>query len=234
MKTFVPNFITLLNLLSGAIATIFAIEGHMTNAALFVFLGIFFDFFDGFFARKLNVTSELGLQLDSLADMVTSGLVPALVLFHLLELTIAPSWDTYHILPYFGLLVALASAYRLAKFNISTEQSSYFIGLPTPANALLIMSLPLILAYQNNDSYNTIILNPIFLITVTIISCFLLNAPIKLIALKFKTWKFSENASRYILIIFSIVALIVFKFAGIPLLIIFYIILSLINPPNNA
>jgi len=234
LKTFVPNFITLLNLLSGAIATIFAIEGHMTNAALFVFLGIFFDFFDGFFARKLNVTSELGLQLDSLADMVTSGLVPALVLFHLLELTIAPSWDTYHILPYFGLLVALASAYRLAKFNISTEQSSYFIGLPTPANALLIMSLPLILAYQNNDSYNTIILNPIFLITVTIISCFLLNAPIKLIALKFKTWKFSENASRYILIIFSIVALIVFKFAGIPLLIIFYIILSIINPPNNA
>jgi len=234
LKTFVPNFITLLNLLSGAIATIFAIEGHMTNAALFVFLGIFFDFLDGFFARKLNVTSELGLQLDSLADMVTSGLVPALVLFHLLELTIAPSWDTYHILPYFGLLVALASAYRLAKFNISTEQSSYFIGLPTPANALLIMSLPLILAYQNNDSYNTIILNPIFLITVTIISCFLLNAPIKLIALKFKTWKFSENASRYILIIFSIVALIVFKFAGIPLLIIFYIILSIINPPYNA
>lgn len=234
MKTFVPNFITLLNLLSGAIATIFAIEGHMTNAALFVFLGIFFDFFDGFFARKLNVVSELGLQLDSLADMVTSGLVPALVLFHLLELTIAPSWDKYHILPYFGLLVALASAYRLAKFNISTEQSSYFIGLPTPANALLIMSLPLILAYQNNDSYNTIILNPIFLITVTSISCFLLNAPIKLIALKFKTWKFSENASRYILIIFSIVALIVFKFAGIPLLIIFYIILSIINPPNNA
>ena len=234
MKTFVPNFITLLNLLSGAIATIFAIEGHMTNAARFVFLGIFFDFFDGFFARKLNATSDFGLQLDSLADMVTSGLVPALVLFHLLELAIAPSLDTYQILPYFGLLVALASAYRLAKFNISTEQSSYFIGLPTPANALLIVSLPLILAYQNNDSYNAIILNPLFLITVTVISCFLLNAPVKLIALKFKTWKFSENASRYILIIFSIVALFVFKFAGIPLLIIFYIILSLINPPNNA
>ena len=234
MKTFVPNFITLLNLLSGTIATIFAIEGHMTNTALFVFLGIFFDFFDGFFARKFNATTDFGLQLDSLADMVTSGLAPALVLFHLLELAIAPSWDTYQILPYFGLLIALASAYRLAKFNISTEQSSYFIGLPTPANALLIVSLPLILVYQNNDSYNAIILNPLFLITVTVISCFLLNAPVKLIALKFKTWKFSENASRYILIIFSIVALIVFKFAGITLLIIFYIILSLLNPPNNA
>ena len=75
MKTFVPNFITLLNLLSGAIATIFAVEGHMTNAALFVFLGIFFDFFDGFFARKFNAASDLGLQLDSFADMITSGLV---------------------------------------------------------------------------------------------------------------------------------------------------------------
>jgi CDP-diacylglycerol--serine O-phosphatidyltransferase len=96
------------------------------------------------------------------------------------------------------------------------------------------MSLPLILAYQNNDSYNAIILNPLFLTVTTLLSCFLLNAPVKLIALKFKNWKFSENASRYILIIFSIVALIVFKFAGIPLLIIFYIILSLINPPNNA
>ncbi|MDG1778565.1 MAG: CDP-diacylglycerol--serine O-phosphatidyltransferase [Flavobacteriaceae bacterium] len=234
MKTFVPNFVTLLNLLSGGIAVIFAVEGDLSTAALFVFLGILFDFFDGFIARKLNVVSDLGLQLDSLADVVTSGLVPALVLFHLFELSIAPSWDTHHILPYFGLLVLLASAYRLAKFNISTEQSNYFIGLPTPANALLILSLPLILSYQNNDSYNVIILNPWFLIGATVLSSFLLNAPIKLIALKFKTWNFADNASRYILIVFSLVALIVFKFAGIPLLILFYIILSLINPPQNV
>ena len=234
MKTFVPNFVTLLNLLSGGIAVIFAVEGDLSTAALFVFLGILFDFFDGFIARKLNVVSDLGLQLDSLADVVTSGLVPALVLFHLFELSITPSWDTHHILPYFGLLVLLASAYRLAKFNISTEQSNYFIGLPTPANALLILSLPLILSYQNNDSYNVIILNPWFLIGATVLSSFLLNAPIKLIALKFKTWNFADNASRYILIVFSLVALIVFKFAGIPLLILFYIILSLINPPQNV
>jgi CDP-diacylglycerol--serine O-phosphatidyltransferase len=234
LKTFVPNFVTLLNLLSGGIAVIFAVEGDLSTAALFVFLGILFDFFDGFIARKLNVVSDLGLQLDSLADVVTSGLVPALVLFHLFELSIAPSWDTHHILPYFGLLVLLASAYRLAKFNISTEQSNYFIGLPTPANALLILSLPLILSYQNNDSYNVIILNPWFLIGATVLSSFLLNAPIKLIALKFKTWNFADNASRYILIVFSLVALIVFKFAGIPLLILFYIILSLINPPQNV
>jgi CDP-diacylglycerol--serine O-phosphatidyltransferase len=96
------------------------------------------------------------------------------------------------------------------------------------------MSLPLVLDYQNSDSYNALILNPFFLVVVTLLSSFLLNAPVKLIALKFKTWNFSENASKYILIIFSLVGLILFKFAGIPLIIIFYIMLSLINPPKNA
>lgn len=234
MKAFVPNFITLLNLLSGGIAVIFAVKGDLSTAALFVFFGIFFDFFDGFLARKLNVSSEMGLQLDSLADLVTSGLAPALVLVNLIELSILPSQDANCFLPYLGLLVLLCSAYRLAKFNISTEQSQFFIGLPTPANALLIMSLPLILDYQNSDSYNALILNPFFLVVVTLLSSFLLNAPVKLIALKFKTWNFSENASKYILIIFSFVALILFKFAGIPLIIIFYIIISLVNPPKNA
>ena len=234
MKAFVPNFITLLNLLSGGIAVIFAVKGDLSTAALFVFFGIFFDFFDGFLARKLNVSSEMGLQLDSLADLVTSGLVPALVLVNLIELSILPWQDANCFLPYLGLLVLLCSAYRLAKFNISTEQSQFFIGLPTPANALLIMSLPLVLDYQNSDSYNALILNPFFLVVVTLLSSFLLNAPVKLIALKFKTWNFSENASKYILIIFSLVALILFKFAGITLIIIFYIILSLVNPPKNA
>ncbi|MDA8531789.1 CDP-diacylglycerol--serine O-phosphatidyltransferase [Flavobacteriaceae bacterium] len=234
MKAFVPNFITLLNLLSGGIAVIFAVKGDLSTAALFVFFGIFFDFFDGFLARKLNVSSEMGLQLDSLADLVTSGLAPALVLVNLIELSILPSQDANCFLPYLGLLVLLCSAYRLAKFNISTEQSQFFIGLPTPANALLIMSLPLILDYQNSDSYNALILNPFFLVVVTLLSSFLLNAPVKLIALKFKTWNFSENASNYILIIFSLVGLILFKFAGIPLIIIFYIILSQVNPPKNA
>lgn len=234
MKAFVPNFITLLNLLSGGIAVIFAVKGDLSTAALFVFFGIFFDFFDGFLARKLNVSSEMGLQLDSLADLVTSGLVPALVLVNLIELSILPWQDANCFLPYLGLLVLLCSAYRLAKFNISTEQSQFFIGLPTPANALLIMSLPLILDYQNSDSYNALILNPFFLVVVTLLSSFLLNAPVKLIALKFKTWNFSENASKYILIIFSLVGLILFKFAGIPLIIIFYIIISLVNPPKNA
>jgi CDP-diacylglycerol--serine O-phosphatidyltransferase len=211
------------------VAVIFALEGNMKLTAFFVCLGIFFDFFDGLLARKLNVQSELGVQLDSLADMVTSGLVPGLVLFHLLGLAPQLSWETYNLLPYFGLLVTLASAFRLAKFNISTNQSDAFIGLPTPANALLIISLPLILEYQHSDAINAIILNPWFLIVLTLVSCYLLNAPIKLIALKFKTWNFKDNASRYILIVMSVAILAIFQFAGIPLVIVAYILLSIFS-----
>ena len=247
IKAFIPNFITLLNLLCGSIAVIFAVNNHFIFAAFFVFLGIFFDFFDGLLARKLNVQSELGLQLDSLADMVTSGLVPGIVLFKLLELasnskaitTIdtwseTMEWSGYHfnLLPFIGLFVTLASAYRLARFNIDEDQQSYFKGLPTPANALLILSLPLILEFQNNDLINSIILNKWFLIALTILSCYILNSPVKLFALKFKNWSFKPNAVRYIFIILSVVLLIVLHFAAIPVVILLYILLSLFNNIN--
>ena len=229
MKAYIPNFITLLNLLSGCIAVIFAVNGDMKYTALFVFAGIFFDFFDGLFARKLKVQSELGVQLDSLADMITSGLVPGLVLYHLIGLTPKFSWDTITLFPYFGLLVTLASAYRLAKFNISNNISDSFIGLPTPANTLFIISLPLILEYQSNDSINALFLNPWFLIIITLISCYLLNAPIKLIALKFKNWSFKDNMYRYLLVLSALVLLFFFQFSGIPLVIIGYVVLSVIS-----
>jgi CDP-diacylglycerol--serine O-phosphatidyltransferase len=240
LKKHLPNFVTLLNVLCGSIAVLFAVNGNMPATALFVFLGIFFDFFDGLLARKLNVQSELGLQLDSLADLITSGLVPGLVMFHLLSLTVddfslvnsSNEWSdsilgNIQLLPFLGLLITLASAYRLATFNISTNQSDSFIGLPTPANALLILSFPLIMDYQNNDMMNNIILNPWFLIAVTLLSSYLLNAKIKLIALKFKTLAFKDNAARYLLIFLAMVLLIVFKFAGIPLIILLYILMSL-------
>lgn len=224
MKKHIPNFITLLNLFCGSIAVIFAVNGNMLATALFVFLGIFFDFFDGLLARKLNVQSELGLQLDSLADMVTSGLVPGLVIFYLLEKSNINSY-----LPYLGLLITLASAYRLANFNIDENQSDSFIGLPTPANALLILSLPLIMECQNNEVMNAIILNKWFLIGITLLSCYLLNANIKLIALKFKNWSFIDNKARYIVILLSIILLVIFQFIAIPLIIASYIIISLLN-----
>lgn len=228
MKAYIPNFITLLNLLSGSIAVIYAIGGDMKFTALFVCIGIFFDFFDGFIARKLKLQSGLGVQLDSLADMVTSGLVPGLVLFYLFSLTPQLTWDNTGTIPYFGLLVTLASAYRLAKFNLSDNQSDFFIGLPVPANTLWIIALPLILEYQPSDAVQQIILNPWFLIVFTIISSYLLNAPFKLIALKFKNWNFKDNIHRYILIIFSLTVIMFFQFIGIPIAIIGYLVLSLI------
>ncbi len=243
MKRHIPNALTLLNLLCGSIAVIFVIENNFVTASLFVFLGIFFDFFDGFAARKLKVQSELGLQLDSLADMVTSGLVPGIVMFKLLSLTLNvpfgvngdwvsdSDWFNFNlpVLPILGLFITLASAYRLAHFNLDTDQQNYFKGLPTPANTLLIVSLPLIMEFQNNDVINSIILNKWFLIGVTCLSCYILNSKIKLFALKFKDWSFKTNATRYVFIILCIVLLIVLQFASIPVIIVLYIIMSLLD-----
>lgn len=234
MKAFIPNLLTLLNLFSGAIAVIFAVEGELTVSALFVLLGIFFDFFDGFLARQLKVESTFGLQLDSLADMVTSGLVPGLIMFQLLSLSMRSSGLYVDLLPYTGLLITLGSAYRLANFNILVDQKNYFKGLPTPANALLILSFPMILEYQNNEVFNSIILNPWFLLVFSLSSTVLLNAPVKFITLKFKTWKLSENLEKYIFLILSLVFLIIFKFFGIFLIIFSYVLLSLIKPPNDV
>jgi len=236
MNKYIPNALTLLNLFCGCIAVLFAVNNNFVTASVFVFLGIFFDFFDGFAARKLDVQSELGLQLDSLADMVTSGLVPGIVMYKLLEI-VESDWGeadlsdgfVLPIVPLLGLAITLASAYRLAKFNIDTEQQTYFKGLPTPANTLLIMSLPLILEFQNSDIINAIILNKWFLISVTILSCWLLNSNIKLFALKFKEWGFKANATRYIFIILCLVLLIVLQFAAIPLIIVLYIFMSVLD-----
>ena len=199
-----------------------------------IFMAAVFDFLDGFAARILKAQSEVGLQLDSLADMVTSGLVPGIVMFKLLEV-VESDWGEFDlskdfgipIVPLIGLLITMASAYRLAKFNIDEEQQSYFKGLPTPANAILIISFPLILEFQNNDMMNSIILNKWFLIVITLISCYLLNAKVKLFALKFKDWSFQSNTTRYIFLLLSIVMLITLKFAAIPAIIILYVLMSI-------
>ena len=244
MKKYIPNTLTLLNLFCGSIAVIFAVNNNFTAAAVFVFFGIFFDFFDGFFARKFNVQGELGVQLDSLADMVTSGVVPGIVMFKLLalaidapEVTSAGEWNALlhfgggssSIFPFFGLCITLASAYRLAKFNIDEDQQSYFKGLPTPANTLLIISLPLIIEFQNSDLMNAVILNKWFLIALTLLSSYLLNSNIKLFALKFKEWGFKANASRYVFIMLCVILLILLQFAAIPVIILLYISMSLLD-----
>lgn len=237
----IPNIITSLNILCGCVAILFAVSGDLIAAAFFVFLGIFFDFFDGLAARLLKAQSEVGLQLDSLADVITSGVAPAVVMFQMFNLTYFHQMQTLtetfstsgwnigykNYLPLIGLLIAIASAYRLAKFNVDTRQTSGFIGLPTPANTLLILSLPLILQFQYSELAETIILNQWFLIGMTLLSCILLNAEISLFALKFKTWDFKSNAVRYVFLILCAVLLVLLKFLAIPFIILLYILLSL-------
>ncbi|MBT8307259.1 MAG: CDP-alcohol phosphatidyltransferase family protein [Maribacter sp.] len=245
MKRHIPNLITFINLLCGSIATVFAVLNQLELAAFLVLLGIFFDFLDGFAARLLNIKSDLGLQLDSLADMVTCGLVPGIIMFQLLGMSMSGGWnldlssqatnDTFWIglklspVPFIGFLITLASAYRLANFNIDENQVSSFTGLPTPANALLILSLPLILLYHSNDLLNGIILNQWFLIGTTVLSAYLLNSKIELFALKFENWSFSDNSQRYIFIIVSLVLLMTMKFLAVPAIIAFYILSSLVG-----
>lgn len=237
----IPNFITLLNLLAGSIAVIFAVQNHLIAAALFVGLGIFFDFFDGMIARLLDVKSELGLQLDSLADMVTSGLVPGIVMFQLLRTTLAnpgtaaKDWTGSSFFEFdfpwiatIGLLVTLASAYRLANFNIDERQDTSFVGLPTPANAILILSLPIILQFQPTAFATSLILNEWFLIGLTLFSCYILNAEIPLFALKFKNWSFKENFVRYGFLVLSVILLVCFHFLALPMIIIAYLLMSII------
>jgi len=244
MLKHIPNIITSLNVLCGCVAVIFAVSGDLITASFFVFFGIFFDFFDGFAARMFRAQSDLGLQLDSLADMITSGLAPSIVMVQLLSKSISGeyliltaesfsnTWESY--LPFVGLLIAVASAYRLAKFNIDTRQTTSFIGLPTPANALLILSLPLILQYQNSEMVSSIVLNQWVLIGITLVSSMLLNAEIPLFALKFKTWDVKSNTIRYIFLGVSILAIVLFWFMAIPLIIAFYIVLSLFRRENRV
>jgi len=238
----IPNIITSLNLLCGTIAIMLAVSGNLVAAAIFTFLGIFFDFFDGLAARALNAQSQVGLEMDSLADVVTSGVVPGIVMVQLLNEAIfgvsldittffeAGSWNNgiLKYIPFIGLLIVVASAYRLAKFNVDTRQTSSFIGLPTPANTLLILSLPLILTFHDVAVLESIILNKWVLICLTLLSCFLLNAEIPLFALKFKTWDFKSNAVRYIFLLCCLVAIILFHFIAIPIILALYIVISII------
>lgn len=241
----IPNIITSLNLLCGCVAIMFAVSGDLVSASFFAFAGIFLDFFDGLAARVLNAQSQVGLQLDSLADVVTSGVLPGIVMVQLLsEALTGTSLDISAIfsdtanntsiesyLPFTGLLIAVASGYRLAKFNVDIRQTTSFIGLPVPANTLLILSLPLIISFQASKQITEVILTPWFLIIITLVSCVLLNAEIPLFGLKFKTWNFKDNAVRYLFLIASILLLVVLKFIAIPIIIFLYILVSLFWKP---
>lgn len=234
MRRYIPHVLTLLNLFSGCVATVFAALNRLDLAALWVCIGIFFDFFDGFAARRLNVQSALGVQLDSLADMVTSGVVPGMVMFQLLTTAQTGGWNltffgsevSLAVVPFMGFIITLGAAYRLAYFNIDEDQTSSFKGLPTPANALWIISLPLIVLYQNPTAFHNLILNTWFLLGLTLVSAFLMNAQIRLFALKFTTWGFKDNVARYVFLLGSLLLLVSLRFMAVPLVILWYILTS--------
>jgi len=227
IKKNIPNLITLLNLFSGCIALVFASEANFEMAFFFVCLGIFFDFFDGFFARLFHVSSPLGLQLDSLADMVTSGLVPGFVMFKMFSNSINSDPSLIY-LPYFGFVITLGSCYRLANFNIDTRQTESFIGLPTPANALFILSLPLIINFSDSLIALELLTNNWFLFIITLLSVYILNAEIPLFALKIKKFNLKDNALQLFFLLISMLLLVFFHFAGVALVIVFYVFLSVI------
>ncbi len=249
MLKLIPNLITSLNLLCGCIAVISITVGEPLGAVIFMFLGIFFDFFDGLAARALKVTSSVGLQLDSLADVITSGLVPALLMVHLfcqalLNTTITgyfnllfyeaitpdmPAEPEFRWMPAVGLLIVVGSAYRLAKFNVDQRQKTGFIGLPTPANSIFIASLVLItLDFSPAWAYQ--LLNNIWvLFAITVISSLILNAELPLFSLKFKSFNLKENLHIYLFLIASIAAIVLFKIIAIPFVIIGYVLVSIIK-----
>lgn len=234
IKKHIPNLITLGNLFCGTIATIYAVQADFVFAGLFVILGILFDFFDGFAARLFQVSGELGKQLDSLADMVTSGVVPGIIMLKLIEVNTINASNSFFDnsilgISLVGLVLTLGACYRLAKFNIDTRQSDSFIGLPTPAMSLYVISLPLIQEYSNIEFALNLITNNYFLIAITILLTYLMNAQLPLFSLKFKDYSVKSNLIKYVFLIASLLMIIFLQYISIPLIIIVYVVLSVIS-----
>ncbi|MFD1601657.1 CDP-alcohol phosphatidyltransferase family protein [Flavobacterium artemisiae] len=228
IKKQIPNLITLINLFCGCVAIVFVSRDNYLMAFFMVCLGIFFDFFDGFFARLFKVSSPLGLQLDSLADMVTSGVTPGYVMYSMFansghELGTSPA------IPFLGFIITLGSCYRLANFNVDTRQTDSFIGLPTPANALFILSLPLVISFSDSLMILEILTNQWVLLLITLCSAYILNAEIPLFALKIKKFNFKDNVLQIVFLVVCILMVVLLQYLAIPLIIAFYVLLSIIN-----
>ena len=230
IKNNLANALTLGNLFCGCIAVIHIINHNYHIAAVCLVLSLALDFFDGFVARALKSNSNLGAQLDSLADMVSFGLVPGLVMLNAFAnngnelFGITPPFE----LKYFGLFITLFSCLRLAIFNLDEEQTYYFKGLNTPSNTVLIFGISYILLEKLSPKIFEMEIYQIGLILLTFLSSWLLISPIKMIAMKFKSKKLEDNYPKVFLVIGALLILAFFQLTGIPLVIIYYIIISLI------
>lgn len=235
VKRHIPNLLTSLNLVSGCIASYYAANANLEFALYFMLLGLVFDFFDGFTARLLGVSSPIGKELDSLADVITFGLTPSLMLFHVLQLmlpcTDAPAFCPARLVPYFSFAIAAYSAMRLAKYNLDTRQSHTFIGLPTPANALFWAGITTYLNQNDIPFISARILGAIIVLVIAF-SCWIMISEVPMFALKFKNFTWHDNKVRYgflalvIAIVIAGVTLEVYALA-LSFLIVLYALISL-------
>ena len=226
---FLPNLITLFNLFFGCIVTLLLIENNLEvrNVFIITVICLVFDHLDGYLARRLNAKSDIGIQLDSLADLVSFGLVPGILMYNMFNE--APSSSIGSIsasfIPFTGFVITLCSAYRLARYNTRKSGLKFFKGLPTPANAVLIYSFAIISAEGN--AFSNIILDYKFLILIVMLSSILLISNLKLLNFKFKSLKFKGNGRRFLLIFISIPSLIILGIYAIPLVLSIYVLISI-------
>ena len=228
----IPNTLTSCNLISGCIAIVFALSANYTMALTFIVVGAVFDFFDGMSARLLGVSSPIGKELDSLADVVTFGVAPSSMIYTLLLTLSKSGWNETlaFAIPYVAFVMAAFSALRLAKFNLDERQTTSFIGLPTPANALFWGAL--IVGNENVFDENSYYIY--LLIILVFVSSWLLVAEIPMFALKFKHWGWRDNKVKYVLLISCLPILLIFGISGISVIIAWYICLSFLTTKNNA
>ena len=226
---FIPNFFTLANLFVGCVAVVYGVMGDLNTLAILVSIGLVCDFFDGFFARLLKVDSDIGVQLDSLSDLVTFGLTSSIVMMHLIRNStfIIENSSVFYAnqIPVIAFLITLASSYRLAKFNIGVKNLE-FSGLPTPANAIFIVFLPFFI-----EKFELLILfkNIYFLIFIVLLSSYMLISNYPMMSLKLKNLNFNQNKILLIILLISLTLLIIYGFASLPIIIIIYILVNFIR-----
>ncbi len=226
IKKHIPNALTCCNLLCGCVGIVEIFHGNMLLSCMLIGLAGIFDFFDGLVARALKVASPIGKDLDSLADVVTFGVLPSIIIYQLILRSTTSLSDIW--IPNIAFLIAVFSAVRLAKFNNDPRQSESFIGLPTPANGFLIASFPFLLK-ENPDFWNPIIVDTTHLLLFTVIISYLLVSELPLLALKFKHYRWKGNEARFMLILGAVVLIALFQIAAVPAVIIFYLLLSVIT-----
>jgi CDP-diacylglycerol---serine O-phosphatidyltransferase len=219
-----PNTLTSGNLLCGCLGLVSMFGNYPVEPAYFIWAACVFDFFDGFTARMLKVSSSIGKELDSLADMVSFGVLPAITMYRWIDSSSGPGW-----LAYLALLIAVFSALRLAKFNVDTRQTDSFIGVPTPANALFLTSLVFL-----PDPFRTMVFTPVVLATITIVFSFMLIAPMELFALKFKDFSWNNNKLRFTFLAIAVFLMVIIKAGALPFIILSYILISLLSNILNG